>query len=193
MPNGSTVESLARAERLGGTPVTIDFWPFLESARLLYEGPWIAERLAAVKEIFNRSPGSLLPLTRSIIGAAARFSALDAFEAQYKLAALRRRCEAEWLKMDLLLLPTTGTIYTRAEVDAEPLRLNQNLGYYTNFVNLLDLCALAVPGGFQPNGLPAGVTFMAPAGGDQMLLALGTRFESLAPPGPLGTQTGTRK
>ena len=135
--------AIARARSLGGSVVPIDFRPFLEAARLLYEGPWVAERLAAVKELFTRSPESLLPVTRPIIGSAARFSAVDVFEATYRLRALRRRAEAEWERMDVLLLPTTGTIYTLAEVEADPIGLNRNLGYYTNFVNLLDLCALA--------------------------------------------------
>jgi Asp-tRNA(Asn)/Glu-tRNA(Gln) amidotransferase A subunit family amidase len=130
--------------------------------------------------MLERRPESMLPITRSIIESAVRFTAADAFAAQYKLMELRRRAEREWAKIDALLLPTTGTIYTIAEVEADPLQLNANLGYYTNFVNLLDLCAVAVPNGFQPNGLPAGVTFMAPAGADDWLLRLAGRFESNA-------------
>jgi allophanate hydrolase len=172
--------AVARAEAIGGDRVQIGLQPFLQAARLLYEGPWVAERLAGIKEFFARSPGSLLPVTRSIIGGAEFISAVSAFEGMYKLAALRRESERQWERMDVLLLPTAGTIYTIAEVEAEPLTLNRNLGYYTNFVNLLDLCALAVPNGFLPSGLPSGVTFVAPAGCDRMLLQIGEGFEGAA-------------
>jgi allophanate hydrolase len=161
---------------MGGSEAVIDYTAFRETADLLYDGPWVAERLAAVKELFGRSPGSMLLVIRQIIGGAAKFSAVDAFEAQYRLLACRHRAEAELKKVDVLLLPTAGTIYTIAEVEAEPITLNRNLGYYTNFVNLLDLCALAVPAGFQSNGLPAGVTFVGPAGADDALADLGRRF-----------------
>lgn len=169
--------ALARARAIGGKSVTIDLDPFLETARLLYEGPWVAERYLVVKDLIERSPESLLPVTRQIIEGARRFSAADVFSAQYRLAELSRRCKVEWEKMDTLLLPTTGTIYRRDEVEADPVRLNQNLGYYTNFVNLLDLSAVAIPNGFQVNGLPAGVTFMAPSGWDWWLLSLASRYD----------------
>jgi allophanate hydrolase len=145
---------------------------------LLYDGPWVAERLVACKELLQKSPESMLPVTRAILTGVAKFSAADVFAAQYELQGLRRRAEREWEKMDALLLPTTGTIYTIAEVEADPIGLNTNLGYYTNFANLLDLCAVAVPNGFQPTGLPAGITLMAPAGRDDWLLSIGRRFES---------------
>ncbi len=163
---------------MGGEKVEFDYAPFLEAAKQLYAGPWTAERYITCHDLIRRNPGSVLPVTRSIIEGATRFTAADAFAAQYKLLELRRRAEREWEKIDALLLPTTGTIYPVDEVQADPVRLNTNLGYYTNFVNLLDLCAVAVPNGFQPNGLPAGVTFMAPAGCDDWLLGLAHRFES---------------
>jgi allophanate hydrolase len=170
--------AIAHAVSIGGTPVEFDYSPFLEAAKQLYGGPWTAERYIACREMLERRPESMLPITRIIIESAIKYTAADAFNAQYKLMELCRRAEREWAKIDALLLPTTGTIYTIAEVEADPLRLNTNLGYYTNFVNLLDLCAVAVPNGFQPNGLPAGVTFMAPAGADDWLLRLAARFES---------------
>jgi allophanate hydrolase len=163
---------------LGGEPVQIDYAPFRAAAALLYDGPWVAERLVASKDLLQKSPESILPVVRGILMNAARFTALDTFEAQYKLLELQRQAKRQWEKMDMLLLPTTGTIYTIAEVEADPIRLNTNLGYYTNFANLLDLCAVAVPNGFQPNGLPAGITFLAQAGNDDWLLALGHRYES---------------
>jgi allophanate hydrolase len=171
--------SIQQAMSLGGLPVEIDYAPFLETARLLYEGPWLAERYLACKDILERNSNALLPITRSIISRGANFTAADAFNAQYKLRALRSRAEKEWSKMDTLLLPTTGTIYTLAEVEAEPIQLNTNLGYYTNFANLLDLSAIAVPNDFDRNRLPSGVTFFAPAGTDDWLIGVARRFESI--------------
>ena len=162
---------------LGGTPVVIDFTPFRDAAKLLYEGPWVAERYAAIKSFIESTPEALLPITREIIEPAAKLSAVAAFEGLYKLLTLRRATEWQWTQMDVLLVPTTGTIYTIDEVQADPIRTNTNLGYYTNFVNLLDLSALAVPNYQYSNGLPSGVTFVAQAGCDAMLLKIGRRFE----------------
>jgi allophanate hydrolase len=170
--------AIGHAIDMGGEKVEFDYTPFLESAKQLYGGPWTAERYITCRDLVQRNPESVLPVTRSIIEGATKFTAADAFAAQYKLLELRRRAEREWAKIDTLLLPTTGTIYRIDEVQVDPVRLNTNLGYYTNFVNLLDLCAVAVPNGFQPNGLPAGITFMAPAGCDDWLLGLAQRFES---------------
>jgi allophanate hydrolase len=169
-------ESALRLEQLGGTKVAIDFAPFHEAGELLYGGPWIAERLAAIKEFAARHPEGMLPVTREIILGAKRWSAVDAFEGSYHLAALARRAEAEWARMDILLLPTTGTIYRIDEMLADPIRLNSNLGLYTNFANLLDLVAIAVPAGFRGNGLPFGVTLMGRAFEDEALAALAGRL-----------------
>ncbi len=169
-------EAVARLQALGGIPVTMDFAPFLETARLLYEGPWVAERYTAIREFIESKPEALFPVTRQIISGATKFSAADTYAALYRLKALQRRNEAAWEFMDVLLTPTAGTIYTVAEVVADPVRTNSNLGYYTNFMNLLDLSAVAVPAGFQANGLPFGVTLCAPAFSDAMLLKLGARF-----------------
>jgi allophanate hydrolase len=170
--------AIEHAQAIGGTAVEIDFAPFEAVAHLLYYGPWLAERFLVAKDILKRNPDAILPVTRSILDKATRFSAADAFAAQYKLMELRREAQTQWEKMDALLLPTTGTIYSIAQVQADPIRLNTNLGYYTNFTNLLDLCAVATPNGFQPDGLPCGVTFMAPAGQDDWLLSLAGKFES---------------
>jgi allophanate hydrolase len=161
--------SIERMRALGGTGVEIDYRPFSQAAALLYGGPWVAERYIVARDLMESQPDALLPIIRSILGGAANITAAETFEAIYKLQSFRQLAKAEWAKMDLLLLPTTGTTYTIAEVEAEPISLNVNLGYYTNFVNLLDLCAVAVPGGFQSNGLPAGVSLIAPAGSDQSL------------------------
>ncbi len=160
-------------ERLGGKIVAVDIAPFLEAAKLLYEGPWVAERYAALKDFVAKHPKSLHPVTRRITLSGAKPSAADAFVGSYRLAELRRITETAWLKMDAMLLPTAPRTYTIAAMKADPIRLNSNLGFYTNFVNLLDLAAIAVPAGFQKDGLPFGVTLMAPAWSDLALCALG--------------------
>ena len=160
-------EALALIATLDAEIVEVNYEPFRETARLLYEGPWLGERLAAIKPFFDAHPDALLPVTRQIIGAGARFTDTDMSNAQHELEILRRRCAAEWERMDVLAVPTTGTIYTLEEVAAQPVALNTNLGYYTNFVNLLGLCAIAVPAGFRSDGLPAGITLIAPAFHDE--------------------------
>jgi allophanate hydrolase len=171
--------SAAVLEALGGARIDADLAPFRAAGELLYGGPWVAERLVAAGELLRRKPEALLPVTRDIIAGAARWSARDAFEAQYRLAALRRDADVLWRQADLLLLPTAGTIYTIAEVDADPIALNSRLGLYTNFANLLDLAAIALPAGFRRDGLPLGVSLIGPAFGDEGLAALGMRLEAL--------------
>lgn len=168
---------LKRLEALGGTEVEIDYRPFLETARLLYEGPWVAERYLAVRELIERKPEALHPVTREVIARGAKPTAVDAFDAYYRLKALRRSTAAVWKEIDFLALPTAGTIYRVADVEADPIRLNSNLGYYTNFVNLLDLSGLAVPAGFRTDGLPFGATLLAPAFQEDALGALGVRIQ----------------
>ncbi len=169
-------ESIAEMRRLGGEAVEIDFSSFVSAAKLLYEGPWVAERFAAVGSFIERFPESVLPVTRDIILRGRDISAVSVFKASDELGALRQKAQSQWEKMDVLLLPTTGTIYTVDQVISDPLVPNTNLGYYTNFVNLMDLCAIAVPAGFRPDGLPVGITLIAPAGLDADLLAVGDRF-----------------
>ena len=171
-----------RWRHLGATLVEIDFAPFVEAARLLYEGPWVAERFAAVRDFIENHPGELHPVTRKIIEGARTQTAVGAFESIYKLADLRRRSEAVWNNIDVLLTPTAGTIYKVAELEADPIQLNSNLGYYTNYLNLFDLCAVAVPAGFLPSGLPWGVTLVAPAFHDDRVLRLGAKFLNEAAP-----------
>jgi len=169
--------ALDRLQSLGGTALEFDLEPFLEVAQLLYEGPWIAERLAALTPLIDEHPDALLPITRGIIEGGRGFSAADAFRAQYRLQSLRRQCAAIWREADVLVTPTAGTIHTRADVAAAPLERNSELGYYTNFVNLLDLAAVAVPAGFGANGLPFGISLLAPAWSDADLLALAARAQ----------------
>ncbi len=180
--------AVQRIGALGGVCVDIDLQPFLDTARLLYEGPWVAERYAAIRAFFDAHPQAPLPVIRDIIGGAKKWSAADAYAYGYQLKALQRRCEAVWHSVDCIVTPTAGTIYTVAAMQADPIRLNSNLGYYTNFMNLLDYAATAVPAGFQADGLPFGVTVFAPAHQDGPLLRLASRMQR-ALAAPLGATT----
>jgi allophanate hydrolase len=170
-------QSRAKLCALGGIEVKIDFAPFLESARLLYEGPWVAERYAAIREFFDANSDAIDPVVHEIIAGANRFSAADAFDGMYRLEALRKQAAMVWSDIDCLVTPTAGTIYRIDEMQADPIKLNANLGYYTNFMNLLDCAAVAVPAGFQADGLPFGITLVAPAHQDIPLLHLAYRCE----------------
>ena len=164
--------TLERIAGLGGILVEIDLRPFLETARLLYEGPWVAERYVAIRDFIEKNPQALFPVTRQIIAGGAKPLAADAFAAYYRLKQLRRITGAAWRAMEVLVTPTAGRHYTIAELLADPIRLNSNLGYYTNFMNLLDLAGVAFPVGFQEDGLPFGVTLAARAFTDVGLLEL---------------------
>jgi allophanate hydrolase len=172
--------AIGMLEKAGGSPVEINFAPFLDAGRLLYEGPWVAERLHATQALLSENPDAMLPVTREIIAGGRDYSALDVYRGQYKLAALRRAADAELRTIDVLVLPTASPIYETAAVAADPKQLNTNLGFYTSFVNLLDLAAIALPAGFRANGLPFGISLIAPAYSDSALLALGTRFLEIA-------------
>ncbi|MGZ8270154.1 MAG: allophanate hydrolase [Methylophilus sp.] len=163
-------------ESIGGQAIEIDFSKFLETARLLYEGPWVAERYAGIQDFIETQPETLYPVTRQIISGATKFTAADTYKALYKLKALQREAAKTWDLVDIILTPTAGTIYTIAQVEADPIQTNSNLGYYTNFMNLLDLSALAIPAGFQTNGMPFGVTLCAPVFADNALLDLASRL-----------------
>ena len=169
-------EAVARLESLGGRAVTIDYDVFAEAAKLLYGGPWVAERVAGLRQFAARRPEAILPVIRQVLAGAKGFDSAAVFEALHKLQTLRRGAEVQWKRMDVLMLPTAGTTYTLDEVAADPIELNTNLGYYTNFVNLLDCCATATPSGFTEAGLPFGVTFVAPAGEDRAVAALADRY-----------------
>jgi len=173
---GAAVE---RLQALGGTPVEIDLAPFLETARLLYGGPWVAERYLAIRDFFDAHAEKVFPPVREIIAGGRDISAADTFAHLYKLRTYKRTCDAVWNDIDLMLTPTAGTIYRIAEMQADPIRLNFSLGYYTNFMNLLDLAATAVPAGFQHDGLPFGVTLIAPPHQDAPLLHLASRMQQV--------------
>jgi allophanate hydrolase len=170
--------ALAQLQALGCQIVTIDFQPFAKTASLLYEGAWIAERTAAVGKFLEQDHPGINPVVQQIIMGGKQIDAMTAFQDFYRLRSLQRQAEQQWKAMDVLALPTTGTIYTLAQVQAEPLILNRNLGLYTNFVNLLDLSAIAVPSGFQTNGLPTGITFIANAWYDNFLCNFGGIFHA---------------
>ena len=169
--------AVAQMLELGGELVPIDFAPFLETAQLLYQGPWVAERYVVAESLLRRDPQAIYPVTRQIIEGGGKPSAADAFRAQYRLQELRRITEQAWQQIDVLLTPTAGTTYRIAEEQADPVRLNSQLGVYTNFMNLLDLAAVAVPAGFTAAGLPFGVTLAAPAWSDFELLRLASRLQ----------------
>jgi allophanate hydrolase len=170
-------ESVQRMKTLGGTPVEVDLAPFLETARLLYGGPWVAERYLAIRDFFDAQSDKVFPPVREIIAGGRDVSAADTFAHLYKLRAFKRTCDAVWDDIDVMLTPTAGTIYRVEEMQADPIRLNSSLGYYTNFMNLLDLAATAVPAGFQNDGLPFGVTLIAPPHQDGPLLHLASRMQ----------------
>lgn len=169
-------QAVARLETLGGTCREIDFEPFLQAARLLYEGPWVSERYVAIETFIQQQADAMHPVTHGIIAGGAAPLAADAFRSQYQLEKLRRHSAQVWDSLDFIVTPTAGRCYTIDEVEADPVQLNSNLGYYTNFMNLLDFSAVAVPAGFELNGLPFGVTLFAPAFSDHSLLSVGDRL-----------------
>ena len=170
--------AVERAAALGWSVSEFDYRPFREAANLLYSGPWVAERYSAAKAIIETNPNAVHPVVRAVILSARNFSAVDAFEAQYRLAHLARKSERIWHSFDALMLPSAGTIYTIEQMMADPIQLNTNLGRYTNFMNLLDLCGVAVPAGFRSDNIPFGVTFFAQAWADALLFDLAREFES---------------
>ncbi|QWG18931.1 allophanate hydrolase [Bradyrhizobium sediminis] len=171
-------EALERWTALGATLVEFDLEPFYETARLLYEGPWVAERYLVIRDLLASSPDAIHPVTREITIAGARLSAADTFAALYRLQTLRRVAERAFVNIDALVLPTAPTAYTTAQVLANPIELNSRLGTYTNFVNLLDLCGLALPAAIRPDGIPFGITLLAPAGQDARLASIGRVFHA---------------
>ncbi|MFG1305478.1 allophanate hydrolase [Xanthobacter autotrophicus] len=168
--------ALKRFAALGATLKEIDFSPFAETARLLYEGPWVAERWIVAEKLLATTPEALHPVTRAITEPGGKASAADAFRATYRLKELRAKVAPVLAAIDGLLLPTAPTAYTVEEVLADPVRLNSRNGTYTNFVNLMDLCGIAVPAAIAPTGVPYGVTLLAPAGKDAQMAALGRAF-----------------
>jgi len=170
-------DSIAKLQAMGASVREIDFTPFLDAARLLYEGPWVAERYVAIENIIRDKPDELLPEIKKIISAAENKSAADYFKAEYQLQHCRQLADNTLADLDCIVTPTTGTIYTIKDVQADPIQLNSNLGYYTNFMNLLDCSAVAAPAGFLDNGCPFGISFVGPAMNDRKLLSIANRWQ----------------
>jgi len=170
--------AIAHLHAVGGEAVEVDLTPLLDAGRLLYGGPWVAERYAAIRSFIDARPEALHAVTRAVILGGAAPSAADAFAASYRLRELTRALEPMWQRIDALLLPTLGASHSVAAVEADPLRLNAQLGHYTTFVNLLDLSGVAVPAGFQPDGRPWGVTLLAPAFHESVLLPIAARLHA---------------
>jgi allophanate hydrolase len=170
---GKAIDALTK---LGGEQIRFDYEPFRSVASLLYSGPWVAERLAALHDFALEHADTMDPTVAKIVTGAQRFSAVDAFQAEYNLRELRRKTDAIFDSVDILLLPTAPTIYKIAQVQAAPIELNSNLGYYTNFVNLLDLAAAAIPAGLREDGLPFGVSLIGGAFTDLGLLAIADKL-----------------
>lgn len=166
-------EGVERLQAMGGERVEIDFTPFRTVSELLYGGPIVAERLVGIRAFVAEHADAMHPVTRKIMEGGARHPGVDVFEALHHLHELRARTLATWEAADFLFVPTTGTTYTIAEVEADPIRLNANLGVYTNFVNLLDLCAIAVPVGFDSGRRPVGATLIAPCFNEMALIDIG--------------------
>jgi allophanate hydrolase len=171
-----------RLASLGHTTTEVDFSPFLQAAQLLYGGAWVAERFAAVGQFVKEHADAVHPVVRAIILGGEKYSAADAFNAQYKLEKLRQECLSIWSGVDLLMLPTAPDIFRIADVERDPIELNSSLGIFTNFLNLLDLTGIAVPAGFREDGLPFGITIVGQAFSDCSLLSVACSYlESLRP------------
>lgn len=168
--------AVVRMAALGGEKVEIDYEPFAEAAGLLYTPAGTAERTAALGDFLDRNPDALHPVTRKIIEAGKQATGVEVHRHYYRIRELQQASAATWQQVELLLLPTSGTIYTVQELEAEPIQFNSNLGYYTNFVNYFDLAGLAVPNGFQPDGLPAGITLIGPHFSEPFLAAVGDAY-----------------
>jgi len=172
--------TLALLKNDGVEIVELDFTPLYRIAEMLYEGAWVAERYAAIRNIVETRPDGLHPVTRQIISAANRLSAADAFDGIYRLQDLKRLAGPMIDGVDLLCVPTIPTFYTVSDLEADPIGPNSRLGTYTNFVNLLDLCGLAVPTAARGDGRPGGVTLLAAAGHDALIASLGARLHCAA-------------
>jgi allophanate hydrolase len=198
-------QAIQQLTKMGGTPVPYDYTPFRDAAQLLYSGPWVAERTAAVGAFITGADNDagIWPVTRDIILAGREYSAVDAFEGHYELAELKERADTEMKDLDLLAVPTAGTIYRLSDLEREPVLYNSNLGRYTNFVNFFGMSALALPFGFRPDGLPFGITLIARPHAERALLAFGARWQralglplgktasKLPPPNPTRSRSTT--
>lgn len=164
----------------GGQPVEIDFTPFQLAATLLYEGPWVAERYAAIESILISKPEAIFPVTLSVISNAEKYNAVDTFQAIYRLRELKLQADRELANVDVVLTPTAADIYTIAAMNNDPIQLNSQLGYYTNFMNLLDYAAISIPSGSFTNGMPFGITLYAGKYSDWSLIHFAQRILTIS-------------
>ncbi len=171
------VEAISDLEEIGGTKVETDFSPLFDAAKLLYEGPWVAERYLATKEIIENNPSAMMEVTHKIIAGGANPKATDAFTALYQLRAAKQLSDKLVASVDVLVTPTAGRHFTLEEIEQEPIARNSQLGYYTNFMNLLDFAAIAVPTSFTTQKMPFGITLFSSAMTDQKLLSLAKRIQ----------------
>ena len=165
-------ESIKLLEQTEAKIVEIDFEPFFQAATLLYQGPWVAERYLATQDLIEKSPDSLHPVIHTIVSKGKDPSALDTFSAQYQLQEHAQKAAQVLKQVDALVTPTNGTAYTVEQLLNDPIQLNSNMGYYTNFMNLLDYAAIAVPTGQFKNNLGFGITLFHKAMTDKRLLSL---------------------
>ncbi|MEM1078329.1 MAG: allophanate hydrolase [Pseudomonadota bacterium] len=173
--------ALAQLRALGAEIREVDFTPLYDVAEMLYEGAWVAERYTVVESLMAEDPSALHPTTAKIIGAATQLSAADAFRGLYRLKDLSRLAEESLDGIDMLCVPTIPTFYTLADLEADPVTPNSNLGTYTNFVNLLDMCGIAVPTTARNDGLPGSVTLLATSGQDGAIAGLARALEGAEP------------
>ncbi|ENW5167394.1 allophanate hydrolase [Serratia marcescens] len=169
--------ALAQLQAGGATLELLDFAPFRTLAEQLYYGPWVAERTVAIEQVLEANPQAIDPVVRGIVGNGLGYSACDAYKAEYLRAELARQIAQRLAPFDALVVPTAPTIRTLAEMAQEPVLFNSQFGTYTNFTNLADLSALALPGPLREDGLPAGITLIAPAWHDRALAAFGLRWQ----------------
>lgn len=169
-------QSLAQLGELGVELIPVDFTPMQTLAQLLYGGPWVAERHAAIAEFMAKHAEAMNPVVRDIIRQAVNFTATDAYRAEYRRAELTRTIQMQMAAVDALLVPTAPRLPTIADVESDPVVVNSQLGTWTNFVNLADCSALALPAGFREDGLPFGITLIAPAWQDAALAEFGKRW-----------------
>ncbi|CAM4268837.1 allophanate hydrolase [Novosphingobium lubricantis] len=163
-----------------GEVIEIDYAPLQEAAQLLYSGPWVAERTAALASLLASNPDAIDPTVREVVSPGLEIGAVDLFNGIYRLAELKRHADQLWNSIDLMAFPTTGTTYRVAELQAAPIALNSALGFYTNFVNLLDMAALAIPAGMRGNATGFGITLIGPADTDAALLDIADAYLAVA-------------
>lgn len=180
--------SLARLQSLEAEIVELDFTPFYDVAAMLYDGAWVAERYTVVEDLMRRKPDALHPTTAHVIGAAVHLSAADAFRGMYRLKELERAAHATMAGVDMLAVPTIPTFYSCADLEADPVTPNSNLGTYTNFVNLLDMCGIAVPASPRDDGRPGSMTLLGSSGADAALASVALAFADGAAPAKAVTQ-----